>query len=312
MRILIAALIFFVSSTTFSQEKCGTVLFSDLELILQIANGNRSNPPADPVILQEHGVELLKANLNALLHEKWSTFGHLPKVERDRLMGIYRPFKVKEDLAAGILKVVVTPEATLQTTPLSLYRVQLKRGNWVDMDFRIQSDGRISLLADSFKFRQAKQMKYRGFAESERGRLNFDVGELVLQSLPQEVQLSRSMNETERMLWLEGRNESLGSAGFNHKVHFAYKFYEFFGESPYIVKLPKEVLVKLYNEKALELNSYEVKENNSFFGMPHFAQTTFGLNFELVFFREAIPQIQPYLAEHLRQGILPFGPDKNH
>lgn len=226
-------------------------------------------------------------------------------------MGIYRPFKVKEDLASGALQVVVTPEMILKTTPLSIYRVQLKRGNWVDMDFRMQSDGQISLLADSFKFRQATQMKYRGMAESERGRLNFDVGELVLQSLPQEVQLSRSMNDTERTLWLEGRIESLGSAGFNHKVHFAYKFYEFFGESPYIVKLPKEVLVKLYNEKALEINSYEVKENNSHFGMPHIAQTTFGLTFELVFFKEAIPQIQPYLVEHLRQGILPFGPDTN-
>ncbi|GEM_PF-4849770 len=302
---------FIFSSTAFSQEKCGTVLFSDVELVLQIANDNRSNPSPDPQILQDHGTELLKANLNALLFEKWSTFGHLPKVERDRLMGIYRPFKVKEDLTSGTLNVVVTPEALLKTTPLALYRVQLKRGNWVDMEFRMQSDGKVSLLADSFKFRQVKQMKYRGFAESERGRLNFDVGELVLQSLPQEVQLSRTMNETERTLWLEGRNESLGSAGFNHKVHFAYKFYEFFGESPYIVKLPKDVLLKLYSEKILEVNSYEVKEHNSLFGMPHFAQTTFGLNFELVFFREAIPQIQPYLVEHLRQGILPFGPDTN-
>ena len=120
--------------------------------------------------------------------------------------------------------------------------------------------------------------------------MSVNQSEIILETFPDEVTLSRVMSLKEEMLWKDGKVEEIKSTinlyGTEEQSHpkttFALNYYEFKGQKPKILKIKKDKLVRLFQEGMLSINTYEAKSFSRLTGMPSTATTPFGLEVELV------------------------------
>lgn len=126
----------------------------------------------------------------------------------------------------------------------------------------------------------------------------------ILDTLPDEITLSRVMTEGEHKIWTEGgKVENLRSQGagegsrseISARTTFALNYFEFGGDKPVIVTIPKKVLQDLFNQGQLVINTYN-DILDPYQGLSEDALTPFGLEVEVVVLsnkgREAI---RPYM-----------------
>lgn len=182
----------------------------------------------------------------------------------------------------------------------AMFSVTYTDDNAQSHSLTVRTNGKVMFLDKSWMYRQNDNVVQRFFATTldGRGRVRLvDQGRLILSTLPEDFQLSRSMSETERLRWVD--NEPFWSH-YGQKVHFAPNFYKFRNE-PYLVNITKTQLQNFYNSYMLEINSYDLVGSTRAPGM---VMTKLGMEFECVFVgTPAISRLQPILRDQLRQRL---------
>ncbi|UYL08173.1 hypothetical protein B9G69_014065 [Bdellovibrio sp. SKB1291214] len=188
----------------------------------------------------------------------------------------------------------------------ALFIVKLRSQRDGDVEFeRIRSNGYAAFIERSFQFRQdlasqeppAKRFK-AAFLENETVKM-IDQGEVFISSLPDQINLSRVMNQAEREQWVE--DKPLRTGPFGARTHFAVNYFKFQKQEPYLIPYSKQQLLKAYRNGDVEINTYD--------SIPHHEMWhgKIDLEFEVVFTGiKAMESLRPLLKNGLRQDILKF------
>lgn len=184
-----------------------------------------------------------------------------------------------------------------------IYQVELQMETYATK-LGIRFNGKMAFLDKSFGYRNYRSMsakKYKAIVVDNLGQLRpTDQGELLLRALPEDVLLSRSLNEKKREEWL---SDSIPAVTY-FRQHFAYQYYKFDKREPYFFTFTKQELLDLYFAGALEINTYDATGK---YAMPELARNPVGIEFELVFIgSKGYDLIKERMKDGLRQQVLSF------
>ncbi|MFH1724240.1 MAG: hypothetical protein ABII00_06415 [Elusimicrobiota bacterium] len=186
------------------------------------------------------------------------------------------------------------------------YRAKLKvksvDAGWsetMDLDFR--SDGRIAFLTSTWALdiedvwssgRRARPPPFSAVQRRPRKRSWTPVDQtgLILRSLPKTVTLSRVMSEKEFALWKEGKvgkirsEQNVMGMGMETapKTTFALNYYRFNDTEPYLFRVPKSKLMKLYRRGLLVINTYEDDRVSPGWGIGEEGRAPIGIEVEVI------------------------------
>lgn len=255
--------------------------------------------------IEELSMKLFKLNRKPLLEEARSTLLYSSRGDHRFLDPAFSYTVMMKELREGSIRFNVTPEKFFNKSHLHAFRVSFNRGREEVVSFSIRTNGIVAFIDCSYRYRSEDVMDYQAVALSGGEIINTSMGRIILDSLGDSVTLSRAMDSMERLTWIKGESEYLGSRRYYQRIHFALNYYYFNKFSPYMAQVPKQLLEKLFADKKMEVNSYdtiEAREN----GMPDVARTPFGLEVEFVISREAAQELMPYFSPAVRQGVLDF------
>lgn len=187
----------------------------------------------------------------------------------------------------------------------ALFMIKLRDRNG-DSEFeRIRSNGQAAFVERSFQFRQdltSKEPVVKRFkaAYLEGDAIKtIDQGEVYISSLPNQINLSRVMNQAEREQWIDGK--PLKTGPFGARTHFAVNYFKFQKQEPYLFAYSRQQLLEAYRKGDVEINTYDsISHQEMWHGK-------IDLEFEVVFTGvKAMESLRPLLQDGLRQDILPF------
>ncbi len=187
-----------------------------------------------------------------------------------------------------------------------VFIVKLRNRNSGDVEFeQIRSNGFAAFIDRSFQFRDKASddpviKRFKAVYVDENGTVQtVDQGEVFISSLPDQIHLSRVMNQVEREQWVDGKPIKTGP--FGARTHFAINYFKFQKQEPYLIPYSKELLLAAYRRGEVEINTYDVISHNEFW------HGKIDLEFEVVFAGlKSMETLRPLLQETLRQDILPF------
>lgn len=211
---------------------------------------------------------------------------------------------IKSDALAGIqVKAVrVVPIAPHPNYPYFKADLEITQGSRTfDTELLFRSNGQASFLSSTWNLEQMSRTGQLHLKAVVQGK-GLSQNLAILDSLPENIKLSRSMTPQELALWKSGKVDKIKTTHLlfgskfdsNPKTTFALNYFKFNNLEPEVFEIPKQTLLKLENEGLLSINTYEDLANSKK-GMPPEARTPFGLEIELV--------IHGNLG---RQAILPF------
>jgi hypothetical protein len=187
----------------------------------------------------------------------------------------------------------------------ALFMVKL-RDRHGDTEFeRVRSNGQAAFIERSFQFRQdltskepiVKRFKAT-YLENDSVK-TIDQGEVYISSLPDQINLSRVMNQAEREQWVDGKPIHTGP--FGARTHFAVNYFKFQKQEPYLFAYSRQQLLEAYRRGNVEINTYDsISHSEMWHGK-------IDLEFEVVFTGvKAMESLRPLLQDGLRQDILPL------
>jgi hypothetical protein len=187
-----------------------------------------------------------------------------------------------------------------------LFIVKLRNKNDGDVEFeQIRSNGHAAFIDRSFQFRDRISndplvRRFKAAYLDENGTIKtVDQGEILISSLPDQINLSRVMNSSEREQWVDGKPIQIGP--FGARTHFAINYFKFQKQEPYLIPYSKQQLLDAYRRGDIEINTYDVVSRYELW------RGKVDLEFEVVFTGlNAMETLRPLLQETLRQDILPF------
>lgn len=175
--------------------------------------------------------------------------------------------------------------------------------------FTARTNGKTVFIDESYDYSQGEdsEQKFWAVYEKKSGEIAaIDQTDAILETLPGQVTLSRVMGETEYKIWTEGGDPSRlfshGAGGgtrsrITPRTTFALNYFEFGGEKPVIVQIPKSVLIELRAQGRLVINTYN-DILDPYQGLSKEALTSFGLETEIVVLEnEGRAKIQPYMKD---------------
>lgn len=159
--------------------------------------------------------------------------------------------------------------------------------------FYFRTDGRRAFISSSWALFQRHNVKgFIGVSRDQNGSLStFDQTAHVLETLPDQVILSRSMSKEEDFLWKKGLIQKIETENQNHsgysekaapRTAFALNYYAFNSRAPQLYAFDKKTLLELHHRGLLIVNTYEDLGNSPTLGMAPIARTPFGLEVEVV------------------------------
>ncbi|WP_413561544.1 hypothetical protein [Bdellovibrio sp. HCB209] len=161
----------------------------------------------------------------------------------------------------------------------------------------VRSNGVAAFMDKSLQFRQEGHhdplvKRYKAaYLEHETVRL-VDQGEVYLSSLPDQIQLSRVMNASEKIQWARGNPIKVGP--FGAKTHFAVNYFKFQGNEPVLIPFSKQELLQAYRRGDVEVNTYDVLKRDEIW------TGKIDLEFEVVFNGlKAMESLRPHLQKVL-------------
>lgn len=255
--------------------------------------------------IEELSMKIFKLNRKTLLEEARNTLLYSSRGDHRFLDPAFSYTVLMKELREGSIRFTVKPEKFFNKSHLHAFNVSFNRGREEVLSFSIRTNGIVAFIDCSYRYRAEDMMDYQAVAFSGDQIVNTSMGRIILDSLGDSVTLSRAMEAMERNTWIAGESEHLGSRRYYQRIHFALNYYYFNKFSPYMVKVPKQLLEKLFTEKKMEVNSYDTLEARGN-GMPDVARTPFGLEVEFVISREAAAELMPYFSPAVRQGVLDF------
>jgi hypothetical protein len=260
--------------------------------------------------IQRLGLEVFSHNQAAIIsHERDNSMG-MSSGRHEFLDKALNFRKLKQELKSGEIKFSVEPVHFLDNSPLHIFKGKFTRGEETFLSFEFRTNGLMAILHSSHRYRSDKILDFKAVSFVENSVKSISFGRMVLDSLGNSVTLSRAMNDPERVSWIRGESNQLGSKHYHQRVHFALNYY-YFNHAPYIVQLPKVLLERLFEENKLEINAYDTRVEGSM-GMSPLARTRFGVEVEFVITKDAIPEFMPYLSPAVRQNVLDFGEGYKH
>ncbi|WP_413587034.1 hypothetical protein [Bdellovibrio sp. HCB274] len=187
-----------------------------------------------------------------------------------------------------------------------LFIVKLVNKHDGDIEFeQIRSNGSAAFVDRSFQFRDGISndplvRRFKAAYLDENGSVkSMDQGEVFISSLPEQIKLSRVMNQAEREQWVDGTPIKTGP--FGARTHFAVNYFKFQKQEPYLIPYSKEQLLAAYRRGDVEINTYDVISHGDLW------HGKIDLEFEVVFAGiKAMESLRPHLQESLRQDTLPF------
>ncbi|WP_142700215.1 hypothetical protein [Bdellovibrio sp. ZAP7] len=187
-----------------------------------------------------------------------------------------------------------------------LFIVKLINKHDGDIEFeQIRSNGYAAFVDRSFQFRDGISndpvvRRFKASYVDENGTIKTaDQGEIFISSLPDQINLSRVMNQTEREQWVDGK--PIKTDPFGARTHFAVNYFKFQKQEPYLIPFSKEQLLNAYRRGDVEINTYDMVSHNELW------HGKVDLEFEVVFTGiKSMETLRPLLQETLRQDILPF------
>jgi hypothetical protein len=186
--------------------------------------------------------------------------------------------------------------------PYKHIRIWFRDRDGQNSSLEMRSNGEIAFLDRSFIYREHNRAKsYRAVVFRGDRIENLDQTQTFLDRLPEQVPLSRTMMPAERESWITQKGLK-GSYG--DKLHFAFAYFRFQHQEPYLFQIPKSWLLRAYQRGQLEINTYDSFGRDA---MPASARSPFGLEFEIVLVgKEILNEIAPQMQRDLRQDILKF------
>ncbi|MEK2687787.1 hypothetical protein [Bdellovibrio sp. GT3] len=187
-----------------------------------------------------------------------------------------------------------------------LFIVKLRSKIDGDIEFeRIRSNGHAAFIDLSFQYRQDMKSaepvvkRYKASYLENDSVKTIDQGEVFISSLPEQIKLSRVMNQIEREQWLEDQPFRIGS--FGARTHFAVNYFKFNRQQPYMIPYSRQQLLEAYRRGEVEINTYNATSHTEMW------HGKIDLEFEIVFAGfKAMDTLRPLMKESLQQGILPF------
>lgn len=166
----------------------------------------------------------------------------------------------------------------------------------------VRSNGQVAFLNSTWRFRERSNSVPKAF-----NIVYFDGDEIkiadqanaILQTLPEDVTISRTMGENEMNFWLSGRS-NFESKLYGARLHFFPDRSRFKPEiEPVFLTMPREKLLEFYRRHELEINIYEEDRGVEL----QMDLTHVPLGVEFVFSGKAgIEQIAPYLKEQILES----------
>lgn len=188
----------------------------------------------------------------------------------------------------------------------ALFMVKLRNQRDGDTEFeRVRSNGYAAFIERSFQFRQdltsqepvVKRFK-AAYLENDSVK-TVDQGEVLISSLPDQVNLSRVMNQSEREQWVDDKPIHIGP--FGARTHFAINYFKFQKQEPYLIPYSKQQLLEAYRRGEVEINTYDSISRYEMW------RGKIDLEFEVVFTGiKAMESLRPLLKTGLKQDILKF------
>lgn len=255
--------------------------------------------------IEKLSLKIFNLNRKALLEEARSTSLYASRGDQRFVDPALSYGVLMREMREGKIVFAVRPEKFFKKSHLHVYNVSFFRGREDVVSFSIRTNGLVAFIDCSYRYRSTDLMDYQAVAKDGDTLISTSMSRVILDSLGESVMLSRAMDSSERRMWIEGESEYLGSRRFYQRIHFALNYYYFNKYSPYMAKVPKELLETLLNEKKMEVNSYDSLEARPT-GMADVARTPFGLEVEFVMSQDAAAALMPYFSPAVRQGVLDF------
>ena len=242
--------------------------------------------------LHQMASSLFLSNLKAILSKQSEEYRHLTREDRNHKIYFYNQTKILELWNEN--KIEILMKQTNEIDGVKLFKVYLfdseKSESFLSFDVLVQ--GSFMMLHMSYQYR-AKSLQNYNSVLWDSVLNNYRIisfNEFILSFLPEEINLSRSLSESELLKWKNKKYSELGSpfAMFYDKIHFAFNHY-YFNKQPQYFKLKKIDLVKLVQDGLVEFNTYEFNQEDSRFGMKEISYLE-ALKFpiEVVFVRQAL------------------------